>query len=91
MLVSRIRCNVPQQVGLAQNGKLAISGSDRGEVYIWERKTGDLRQVLRHGGNELTFLSPGFSHSYVETGIYCNQALAVGGRAQLYNTFESDN
>lgn len=57
MLVSRIRCNVPQQVCLAQNGQLVITGSDKGEVYIWERDVGNLRQVLRHGGKQRTPLS----------------------------------
>lgn len=51
MLVPRIRCNFPQQVGFARYGQLAISGSDKGEVYVWDRDLGDFYQVLRHGGN----------------------------------------
>lgn len=48
--VPRIRNNVPQQVCFAQDSQLIVSGSDRGEVYIWESATGTCVQVLRHGG-----------------------------------------
>lgn len=50
-LVARpVRYNAPIQVDFAQNDELIVSGSDRGEVYLWEWATGNLVQVLRHGG-----------------------------------------
>lgn len=53
LLVGRIRCNVPQQVGFAQNGELVICGSDKGEVYVWDRTSSYLLRTLRHGGTYL--------------------------------------
>lgn len=49
-----VRYNAPIQVDFAQNNELLVSGSDRGEIYLWEWTTGNLFQVLRHGG---TFIS----------------------------------
>lgn len=49
LVVNRIRCNVPQQVGFAQNDEVIVCGSDRGEVYLWDSSSDFTFRTLRHG------------------------------------------
>ncbi|KAI0310199.1 hypothetical protein OF83DRAFT_1070922, partial [Amylostereum chailletii] len=42
----------PKLVDFAQQGRLAVSGTDRGEVFIWDIETGTLKQTLIHGPGE---------------------------------------
>ncbi|EGO28142.1 hypothetical protein SERLADRAFT_433992 [Serpula lacrymans var. lacrymans S7.9] len=46
----RITRNYTKQVHFGWNGALAVCGSDRGEVYLWEVESGTPHQVLVHGG-----------------------------------------
>jgi hypothetical protein len=40
--------SVPKQVVFGEEGKVVIGGSDNGLVYIFDRKTGQIIQTLRH-------------------------------------------
>lgn len=56
--ISVSRKNVPLQVDFAQGSNLAISGSDVGEVYVWDLASAERIQVLRHGGGFGTLSTP---------------------------------
>ncbi|KIJ11053.1 hypothetical protein PAXINDRAFT_157446 [Paxillus involutus ATCC 200175] len=45
----KIRTNHPNQVVFDSHGKLAIGGSDNGEVYLWKVDSGERVQTLTHG------------------------------------------
>lgn len=40
--------SVPKQVAFGEEGKIVVGGSDNGLVYIFDRKTGDILETLRH-------------------------------------------
>ncbi|KAG2121579.1 WD40-repeat-containing domain protein [Suillus cothurnatus] len=40
--------SVPKQVVFGEEGKVVIGGSDNGLVYVFDRKTGQIIQTLRH-------------------------------------------
>ncbi|KAG1810517.1 WD40-repeat-containing domain protein [Suillus variegatus] len=40
--------SVPKQVAFGEEGKVVIGGSDNGLVYVFDRKTGQIIQTLRH-------------------------------------------
>ena len=40
---------VVKQVLYGEEGKIVVSGSDHGHVYIWNRSSGSRLQVLQHG------------------------------------------
>lgn len=50
LLIRAPRHHYPQQVVFSQSDQLAISGSDRGVVHVWDVDSGALVQVLRHSG-----------------------------------------
>ncbi|KAH7918998.1 WD40 repeat-like protein [Leucogyrophana mollusca] len=45
----KIRINHTNQVDMDSYGKLAINGSDNGEVFLWDMESGEQVQVLAHG------------------------------------------
>ncbi|EGO30173.1 hypothetical protein SERLADRAFT_404466 [Serpula lacrymans var. lacrymans S7.9] len=46
--VSDATRNVPLEVAFTHNGQVVLSGAPRGNVPLWETKTGDLIQTLTH-------------------------------------------
>lgn len=44
---------VPKQVIFSEDTKVVIGGSDHGKVYIFDRRTGKVFQVLDHGSTGL--------------------------------------
>ena len=44
---------VPKQVGFGEDTKIVVGGSDNGTVYIFDRKSGELLETLRHASSGL--------------------------------------
>ena len=40
--------NFPKQVLFGEDGKVVIGGSDHGSIYVFDRRTGEVLQVLKH-------------------------------------------
>ena len=38
----------PKQVLFGEDGKVVIGGSDHGSIYVFDRRTGEVLQVLKH-------------------------------------------
>lgn len=77
LLVGRIRRNVPQQIGFAQNDEVIVCGSDRGEVYLWDESSNFSLQTLRHGSESHLSRSGSIYSRTGPTGIFCTQAISV--------------
>ncbi|KAI6137593.1 hypothetical protein BKA82DRAFT_149766 [Pisolithus tinctorius] len=58
-----IRCNRICQVQFSLDGLVAITGSDNGQVMLWDIRSGKLTQSLRHGKGE--FFVGSLSYVYV--------------------------
>jgi WD40 repeat protein len=41
-------CHLPKQVCFTEIGGVIVGGSDHGSVYVWDSKTGDLLESLKH-------------------------------------------
>jgi hypothetical protein len=39
---------VPKQVAFGEDGKVVVGGSDHSAVYVFDRKTGVIRDILHH-------------------------------------------
>lgn len=44
---------VPKQVAFGEGAKIVVGGSDNGSVYLFERKSGELLETLRHSSTGL--------------------------------------
>jgi hypothetical protein len=40
----------PKQVVFGENMDVVVGGSDAGVIYVFDKKTGTLKQVLKHAG-----------------------------------------
>jgi WD40 repeat protein len=45
--------NYPKQVAFGEDAKVVVGGSDHGVVYVFDRKTGNILDVLRHADRGL--------------------------------------
>lgn len=54
----KVKKNNVKQVEFGWSGKYAMSGSDTGEVYIWDVQLGSLVATLRHGAGGFFLLHP---------------------------------
>ena len=39
---------VPKQVTFGENGQTVVGGSDHGAIYVFDRRSGELRDILQH-------------------------------------------
>lgn len=44
---------LPKQVAFGENGKVIVGGSDHSSVYVFERDTGAIVEVLHHAAKGL--------------------------------------
>ncbi|KAI0315726.1 hypothetical protein OF83DRAFT_1061566 [Amylostereum chailletii] len=52
-LTVNIRRNFVKVIDLVQHGRMAISGTDKGEINVWDAECGVLVQTLTHGTGAL--------------------------------------
>ncbi len=44
---------VPKHVAFGENGQVVVGGSDHGSIYVFDRRSGERRDVLRHAESGL--------------------------------------
>lgn len=54
----------PRQISFLEDCKFILSGSDHGAVYIFDRRSGNMVDELRDGGDRIQALA--VSASYVQ-------------------------
>lgn len=47
-----LRCR-PKQVAFGEDNKIVVGGSDRGNIYVFDRKTGAPLELLSHSSSGL--------------------------------------
>ncbi|KZV82302.1 WD40 repeat-like protein [Exidia glandulosa HHB12029] len=82
---NRVASNFPLQICFAESQSMIISGSDRGEIRLWEVTTGNA-VVLRHSGptaeNELQLLQAVAAHT-TAAGDFIASACNDGARSTV--------